>query len=216
LSANHSIFTRVRRAATATLLTAALTLTTACGDDSRRSDPTSSHEGPNGDVYDNADVSFATQMIPHHAQAVQMVTMTDGRHLSPGFKTLTDDIRAAQVPEIEAMTDWLTDWGKKVPETSNDHTNAGHDMGEANSGHGMGDVPGMMSQDDVDELERASGTRFEAMWLTMMIRHHEGAIEMARAEIRSGRFPAAVTLARSIVSSQTAEITTMKAMLAAS
>ena len=145
-----------------------------------------------------------------------MVTMTDGRTLSPDFKQLTEGIRAAQVPEIEQMSGWLSDWGKKVPETSNDHMNSGHDMGDMNSGSGMGDMPGMMSQDDFDQLKSTSGNAFESMWLTMMIRHHEGAIEMAKTEVKNGKFGDAVKLAKSIETSQTAEIKTMKAMLAGS
>jgi uncharacterized protein (DUF305 family) len=208
----------MRFAAAGAVVAAISTLATGCGSDSSHGSGSASasatHKAPNGEVYDNADVTFATQMIPHHAQAVQMVTMTDGRQMTPEFRELTGNIRDAQVPEIEQMSGWLTDWGKKVPETSNDHVNAGHDMDDMDSGSGMSGMPGAMSQDDFDELKSTTGNDFESMWLTMMIRHHEGAIKMARTEIRNGKSADAIKLAKSIETSQAAEIKTMKAMLA--
>jgi uncharacterized protein (DUF305 family) len=207
----HTYLPVVRRAGAAAALAAALTLTAACGssDHSSHDGASATHEAPDGSTYSDADVAFATGMIPHHAQAVQMVAMTDGRTLSPGLEKLAEQIRAAQTPEIETMADWLTAWGKKIPETSNDHANAGHDMDD------MGDMPGMMSQSDLDEVSSATGRDFEQKWLTMMVEHHQGAVTMAEKEVRDGTFPDAVALARSIVSSQTAEIATMKGMLAA-
>jgi uncharacterized protein (DUF305 family) len=68
------------------------------------------------------------------------------------------------------------------------------------------DMPGMMSEDRMDELEAARGHDFQAMWLEMMIEHHEGAVEMAETEIDDGHFPDAVALATSIRESQNAEI----------
>jgi uncharacterized protein (DUF305 family) len=148
--------------------------------------------------HDDADVAFATGMIPHHAQALVMVDMTEGRDLDPAFTQLTDAIRAAQTPEIQTMSGWLEDWGKEVPDES---------------GMGGMDMPGMMSDDDLDTLESSSGATFEARWLRMMIEHHQGAIEMAKVEIAEGSYPPAVDLATSIVTSQEAEIVTMKTLL---
>lgn len=75
----------------------------------------------------------------------------------------------------------------------------------------MGD--GMMSDEDMAALEDAQGVEASRLFLTQMIVHHEGAITMAEREIDNGRFPAAVELARSIVTSQQAEITTMQGVL---
>lgn len=158
--------------------------------------------------FNDADVTFATEMIQHHAQALVMVDMTQGRSLDPEFAQLTEEIRAAQTPEIELMADWLADWDEPVPETSRDHANA-----HGGSGMHTGEMPGMMSQEELDGLEAAEGSAFESMWLTMMIEHHEGAVAMAEAEIEEGRFPEAVELAESIKSSQEAEIATMEQML---
>ncbi len=100
----------------------------ACGDDSQEGAIASgTRTAAGGDVFNDADVEFATSMVPHHAQAIQMVTLTDGRQLDPEVQQLADEIRAAQGPEVETMVDWLVAWGEEVPETSLDHVNAGHD-----------------------------------------------------------------------------------------
>lgn len=182
------------------LLTAALA---GCADDAADERPVAVHTAANGDVYNDADIDFATEMIRHHADALVMVDLTQGRRLSPGMTQLTEDIRAAQVPEIETMVDWLTTWREDVPETSRDHVN---------SHSGSGDAMGM-DPDDVTALEGTDGDAFETMWLEMMIEHHEGAIEMAEAEQEAGVFPDAVALAESIETSQAAGIDQMAGML---
>ena len=111
------------------------------------------------------------------------------------------------------MTDWLTAWEQPVPETSLDHTNAeGHGHDEAGMDE-MGDMPGMMSAEEMDELEAASDAEFEPLFLEMMIEHHEGAVEMAETERADGEFADAIALAEAIESSQTAEIATMEGLL---
>jgi len=174
----------------------------------------------NGDVFNDADVDFATSMIPHHAQALAMVDLTRGRELSPPAQALTEDIQAAQGPEIETMVDWLTGWDQPVPETMRDHVNAedpdgmgGHDM-EDMEGETESDMPGMMTGAELADLDAAQGMEFEDMWLEMMIEHHEGAIEMAKDEQAEGVFPSAVDLAESIETSQQAEIDLMQGLLA--
>ncbi|MER6971257.1 DUF305 domain-containing protein [Nocardioides sp. NPDC000445] len=171
--------------------------------------------------HNKADVTFATDMIQHHAQALSMVDLTMDRNLEPEVQELADSIRAAQSPEIETMSGWLQEWGEEVPSTMRDHVNGGHD------GHGDGedssmsdsmegmddDMPGMMSAQDMDALEKASDAEFSDMWLTMMIEHHEGAIEMSETQQDEGRFKPAVDLAGTIIESQTAEIDTMEKLL---
>ncbi|TGN64742.1 DUF305 domain-containing protein [Nocardioides eburneiflavus] len=200
-----------RTTAAALVLTLATATLAACGDDTAGDAPAAERTAANGDVHNDADVEFATEMIPHHADALVMVDMTQGRDLSPELAALTEDIRAAQAPEIESMVDWLTAWGEDVPETSRDHVNShggshGEDEGEEMDGMGM-------DPDDLTELEDAEGGAFESMWLEMMIEHHEGAIEMAEAEQEDGLFADAVALAESIESSQAAEIELMEELL---
>ena len=174
--------------------------------------------------HNDADVEFATDMIQHHAQALAMVDMAVRRELDPAFADLVEAIRMAQGPEIETMSDWLQDWGEPVPATVRDHVNADDDHmdgdhmdGDSDDGDpgddtGM-DMPGMMSEEDMAGLGAAPDSAFQDMFLTMMIEHHEGAIEMAKEEQAEGRFPAAISLAEAIEAAQTAEIETMRAML---
>lgn len=161
------------------------------------------------DSHNAADIDFASEMVPHHEQALLMVDMTEGRDLSPEFEQLTQDIEAAQTPEIEQMQGWLADWGVDVPSGS-----TGHMMG-GSGGSGMGGAmgPGMMSDRDLTDLRGAGSDAFEDMWLRMMIAHHEGAIEMAQTEVADGEYGAALDLARSIASSQQVQITQMQSML---
>jgi uncharacterized protein (DUF305 family) len=188
------------------LLTAMFVLA-ACGDGDKPDHKTQT--AANGDEFNDADVDFATEMIQHHAQALKMVDLTLGRDLDPEVRKLTEEIRAAQAPEIEQMVDWLTAWDRPIPETVRDHANA----------HGEGDMemdavmPGMMSGEEMSQLEAARGAEFQRMWLEMMIEHHDGAIEMARSEQSAGHFAAAVELAESIESSQQKEINTIERLL---
>lgn len=211
----RSIRAQRRIAAALTVLALGLALA-ACGDDDGKSggDHASSvHTAPNGEEFNDADMVFATSMIPHHAQAIQMVTLTDTtRTLDPEVKQLAESIRAAQAPEVETMVEWLTAWGKDIPETSNDHVNGGHDMGDMPD-MADSDMPGMMSAEQMQQLMDASDADFQDMWLKMMKEHHEGAIEMARTEQAEGAFPDAVEMAKSIIASQQAEIDQIDAML---
>lgn len=198
---------RTTRALSALTLTAALALTAAaCGNDDA-STATSSEVSTA--EHNDADVEFASNMLEHHAQALSMVDLTEGRTLDPEVQALADDIRAAQTPEIETFTGWLTDWNEEVPETTDD---GGHDMGDM-SGSMDSDMPGMMSEDDMGALEGASDTAFQTMWLEMMVEHHNGAVEMAKAEQADGQYKPAVDLAGDIMTSQTAEIEEMEALL---
>lgn len=167
--------------------------------------------------HNTADVTFASDMIQHHAQALSMVDLTLERDLDPEVQGLAEDIRAAQGPEIETMADWLTTWGEDVPETMRDHVNSGHDSGDMSESmegmEGVDEMPGMMTADDLSALENASDAEFQDMWLQMMIKHHEGAVEMAETEQEDGQFKDAVDLAGQIADSQTQEIDTMKSLL---
>lgn len=171
--------------------------------------------GPGGDQatghgFNDTDVSFATDMIQHHAQALQMVDLTLGRDLDPEVVELAEDIRAAQTPEIEKMADWLQDWDKPVPETVRDHANA---HGDGSAMEHAADMPGMMSAEEMHDLEAAKGDEFQTMWLEMMVEHHEGAVEMAEEEQADGENAQAVALAEDIVAAQQKEIDTMDGLL---
>ncbi|MBT9254607.1 DUF305 domain-containing protein [Phycicoccus sp. MAQZ13P-2] len=151
-------------------------------------------------TFNDADVAFATDMISHHRQAVEMAELAGSRAESQEVKDLAAQIRDAQDPEIETMSGWLNAWGRPIPADM-----SGMDM--------SGSMPGMMSTADMAALGEADGTDFDTRFLRMMVAHHEGAIEMARTEISDGADPDAVALAGQIEKAQTAEIAMMKKLL---
>ncbi|MEU4424481.1 DUF305 domain-containing protein [Actinoplanes sp. NPDC024001] len=152
-------------------------------------------------TFNDADVTFAQSMIPHHQQAVQMAAMAGGRAADSEVKALAGKIQQAQQPEIDTMTAWLTAWGKPAP------------MPSMGSGMEHGSMPGMMSDADMATLMDAKGAAFDKHFLTMMVSHHEGAIDMAQQEVEQGSNPEAKALAQKIITDQQAEIATMKAIL---
>jgi uncharacterized protein (DUF305 family) len=153
-----------------------------------------------------ADVVFASMMIPHHAQAVTMADMALTHAGNPGVKALAPKIKAAQSPEIKRMSGWLTLWGAPIPAAG-----AGSEMAGM---EGMGDqTGGMMSAREMTTLNKATGSAFDRMWLQMMIRHHQGAVDMAETAIDEGANPDAKKLARSIIDGQSAEIAEMTSIL---
>src|SRR5215472_9658488 len=167
-----------------------------CGDNGPRAEAAASAGPPSvtgpsqTSSFNEADVMFAQQMIPHHQQAIQMAQMAPSHAQSPKVRQLAARIGAAQAQEIKTMTSWLHAWGKPVP-----------------SG-----TPGMMSQQEMSQLMAAHGAQFDRLFLQMMIRHHEGAVEMAKTEQARGLNPAAKKLAHKIETSQTAEIAQMQQM----
>ena len=189
-------------------LFAATSMLTACGDSDDNPEP-ETHTAADGAQFNDADAEFATNMIQHHAQALQMVDLTMGRELDPEVQRPAESIRMAQTPEIEQMADWLTAWDQPIPETVRDHANA-HGDGSMEMGS---DLPGMMTAEEMAELQAAEGDEFQQLWLEMMIEHHEGAIEMAQIEQSDGKFATAIELADAIESCQQDEITTMKDLL---
>ncbi|MFE2476097.1 DUF305 domain-containing protein [Streptomyces sp. NPDC059389] len=201
-----------RRAALAATAVAAGLVLAACGSDSTANTAgsapaTTAAPAPSeADRHNQADVTFAQGMIPHHRQAILMSDMVAAHGASPDVKALAEKIKKAQAPEIETMTGWLKAWGEKVP------------TGVSMDGMGHGDdsgMPGMMDDQDVDRLGNARGNAFDTMFLTMMIEHHEGAIAMAETEKQQGAYGPAKALADDIIASQTAEIARMRSMLKA-
>ncbi|WP_109505963.1 DUF305 domain-containing protein [Nocardioides speluncae] len=184
-------------------LTTALALA-GCGNDKENGS-----DIPDSEEFNQADVDFATAMIPHHAQALVMVDLTEGRDLSPDVDRLAEQILTAQTPEIETMAGWLTEWDQPIPETARDHENA-HGDGDSDL---PTDMPGMMSGEELAELEAAADEEFEPLWLEMMIEHHQGAIDMAKTERADGEYQPTLELAATIETTQQDEIDLMERLL---
>lgn len=156
------------------------------------------------DSHNQADLAFATGMIPHHGQAIDMADMAVKKATNSQVKQLGIQIKAAQDPEISTMSGWLKEWDAPVPSASM----PGMDMGGTS-------MNGMMSADEMKQLGATTGTAFDKLWVQMMIKHHQGAIAMAKTELASGQYPQAKALAQSISNSQAKEVTTMQSLLSA-
>jgi len=167
--------------------------------------------GDMGD-HNDADIAFATGMIPHHRQAVAMADIVLDRSEDPLVIDLAQRIKAAQDPEIATMTGWLETWGAPVPDDSSGGMDHGGD--ESTSDTPMGD-DGMLSAEELAALEAASPPDLERLFMEGMIRHHEGAIAMAETELGEGMSPDAKALAQDIIDAQQAEIDEMRTLLAA-
>lgn len=195
-----------RVAAVVAALAIAVTVTS-CTEAAQTSDSHTDHEHPTssaeGEAPHNADdISFATNMIPHHQQAVDLTELVPTRTDNAALIDLASRIAEEQTPEIQTMQAMLVSWGQDVDAPA-DH-----------SGHaGMEGMQGMVDTETMTRLESLNGAEFDTLWLESMIAHHQGAIEMAKAEIAHGESGDAKTLAEHIVSAQQAEITEMNEML---
>ncbi len=149
-------------------------------------------------TFTEADIAFMQGMIHHHAQALEMVQLMEGRTNARDLIMLGKRIDISQKSEIKLMANWLKEAGAEVPMmadpayVSGAHMRHGshasghsghamhgsgagmHDAGE--SDHAM--MPGMLSHDQMQQLTEASGDTFYRLWLTFMIQHHEGALTM--------------------------------------
>ncbi|MFM9377108.1 DUF305 domain-containing protein [Gordonia sp. VNK21] len=194
----------LRRLLAAGAALAAVGLMTACGsdDDSQAHDGHQHSHGASTTAasvapgVNSADVSFAQMMIPHHQQAVEMAELVPSRTQNPWLLTFAEQVKNAQQPEIDQLTDALKSWGQEVP-----------------AGGGHHHMDGMMTAEQMANLEKLSGQAFDREWITMMIEHHEGAVDMAKTELADGENAEMRELAQSIVSAQQGEIDEMKAQL---
>ncbi|MEV6314051.1 DUF305 domain-containing protein [Streptomyces sp. NPDC051776] len=161
--------------------------------------------------FNDADVTFAQQMIPHHRQALEMARLAERRSSDPEIRKLAGQIEVAQDPEIEILRSWLKAWGKpESPGSGTEHGATGHGNMDHGGGHG---ASGMMSADEMSRLEKAEGADADREFARLMIRHHEGAVAMAEEERRNGRHTKAKALAAAVVKGQSAEIVRMKRFL---
>jgi uncharacterized protein (DUF305 family) len=153
---------------------------------------------PATSAHNQADVTFAQKGIPHHQQAIPMSDTILGKQgIDPRVVQLANQFKADQGPEIQQMQSWLSQWGQSTTSMA-----PGVEM------------PGMLSDQVMDDLKNAQGVDASKRFLTGMIECHQGTIAMAQDEIKSGQYPPAVALAHSIASREQQENTTMQGLLA--
>ena len=183
-------------------LSAALALTACSNDDDRAAGPMGHSSGSPAGDFNQADVTFIQGMIPHHQQAIDMSDLVLAKeNIHPEVTTLAEQIKAAQQPEIDTMNRWLSAWGRDM------------DAGGGDGGGHHGGEGGIMTEEQMRQLDKANTRDGQRLFLEGMIRHHQGAIEMAETEIEDGKNEAAIDLAKQIEASQEQEIETMQALL---
>ena len=149
------------------------------------------------------DVSFAQQMIPHHSQALEMAKLVPSRSTDRKVLDLAARIEKGQDPEIRQMQAWLTTWGAGAASASSMPGMTQESM----------PMPGVMSDADMKTLGQLKGAEFDKMWLDLMTKHHQGAIDMAKTELGNGSNPDAKALAQKIIDAQQGEIAEMRGLL---
>lgn len=138
-----------------------------------------------------SDINFAEMMIPHHEQAIEMSDIAFKNTTNPAVLQLAKEIRNAQAPEIDLMKSWS---GVK------ESTHAGHMM------------DGMLSEDELNALREASDAEFDHLFLKGMIKHHQGAIEMAM-DVKDSKSKIVADLSAAIIKQQEIEISAMNELL---
>ncbi|GAA5202395.1 DUF305 domain-containing protein [Microbacterium jejuense] len=166
------------------------------------------------------EAGFSRDMQVHHAQAIELAMEIYRKTDDEELRALSYDIATSQAAQRGEMFDWLVRWG--LPQAGGpmmqwmDAATAGHQHGQASS-EPMTDAQareamGMASADEIAALQAATGTAADCQFLTLMIRHHEGAIPMADALLELGSDPRALEVAQAMKTGQTAEIDAMHAV----
>ncbi|RFA20358.1 hypothetical protein B7R25_10260 [Subtercola boreus] len=182
----------------------------------------------------SAEAGFARDMQVHHQQAIDMAMTVREQTTDPEIRQLAYDIATSQGQQAGQMYAWLNLWGlpqasptpqmtwMTLPTLDQNASDHGMNMGSTESTPGAGDafaagatMPGMASAADLSRLGTLTGVDAEKLFLTLMIAHHKGGVEMAKALDERSTDPNVLALANSIIKAQTSEIGYMTELLAA-
>ncbi len=155
--------------------------------------------------YSQDDLLFMQNMIPHHAQAIEMAALVADRTNRKEIVDVAGRINASQADEIEFMKNWLEERGEAQKMMSHGH-----------SGHHMDKMSGMATPEQMAKLATLNGAEFDKLFLELMITHHEGAVEMVEDLLEqpgSAYDPVLFEFTDEITNDQTAEIERMNAVL---
>jgi uncharacterized protein (DUF305 family) len=206
------------RGVLATLLFAAA----ACSTSTRSAQPAPQPATVHGDIanakpdstrfpFTEADVRFMSGMIHHHAQAIAMAKMAPTHDAGPSLRILAGRVINAQTDEIALMSQWLRDHKQPVPEPNP----KGMKMNMGGMEHVML-MPGMLTDEQMNQLDQARGLKFDELFLTFMIQHHQGALAMVKelfATPGAGQDETTFKLASDVNADQETEIERMQKML---
>ncbi|MFJ6850834.1 DUF305 domain-containing protein [Streptomyces sp. NPDC091271] len=213
--------TRVRAAALATTLVAAVVALGGCDDGSGEAADAGADKGVSvvapgkpgepartlsadeavkaagNDTPNSADFRYARMMIEHHEQALLLTALVPGRASSASVERLAKRISAAQKPEIGAMEGWLKNNGGDDREETHDHST----------------MPGMATDKQIEKLRASQGKAFDRLFLELMITHHQGAVTMATEALADGNNVLVEEMANDVVAQQTVEIDRMRGLM---
>jgi uncharacterized protein (DUF305 family) len=192
-------------------LAAAMTLVAVSQPAAQKTDPAARPDLVR-EPYNEADVAFMAGMIPHHAQAVLIAGWAASHGARPDVRTLCERIVVGQRDEIETMRNWLRDRGEDVPAADATH----HRMKMNGVEHDML-MPGMLTPEDLAQLDKARSADWDTLFLKAMIRHHEGALKMVDDLFESHgamQDEDVYKFVSDMYADQTAEIERMQKMLA--
>ncbi len=162
------------------------------------------------------DIAFMQGMIGHHAQAIVMATWAASHGARPNVKILAERIIVSQNDEINSMGRWLRARNLRVPEADTKGEHAGMDMPGMDMSHAL--MPGMLTPEQMKQLNAAQGPDFDRLFLTFMIQHHTGALTMVDKLMESqgaAQDDVIFKFASDVQADQSAEIDRMTKMLEA-
>jgi uncharacterized protein (DUF305 family) len=140
-------------------------------------------------AFNDADVGFLQAMIPHHQQAISIAKLATGRTRRPELTRLAATITTRNAAEIASMRVWLTRWRQPLTAGTNPSL-----------------LPGMLAEGQLEWLQMRTGVQFERGFLTMMGTHHQGAVELAEAELHAGASIEVKAFAQQLLAAQHREI----------
>ncbi|MFE9722885.1 DUF305 domain-containing protein [Streptomyces sp. NPDC005794] len=149
------------------------------------------------DTPNSADFRYARMMIEHHEQALVFTALVPGRASATSVERLAQRISAAQKPEIGAMEGWLKNNGGDDREETHDHST----------------MPGMATDAQIEQLRASRGKAFDRLFLELMITHHQGAVTMATEALADGNNVLVEEMANDVVAQQTVEIDRMRGLM---
>ncbi|GAB2524659.1 DUF305 domain-containing protein [Nocardiopsis aegyptia] len=175
--------------------------------------------------HNEADVFYLVNMIEHHRQALEMTDLVAERYERDGIERIADRISAAQGPEITAMESWLEENVFGPARENEAHQNFCGLEGDGTHHDESGDVPtcqlevdhddmpGMATEEELDDLAAAEGDAFDQLFVELMTTHHEGAVTMAEEVLEEGKDHTVLRMANDVIAEQNADISRMAEVL---
>ncbi|KOX12632.1 hypothetical protein ADL05_20515 [Nocardiopsis sp. NRRL B-16309] len=175
--------------------------------------------------HNEADVFYLVNMIEHHRQALEMTDLVEERYERDGIERIADRISAAQGPEITAMESWLEENIFGPARENEAHQNFCGLEGDGSHHDESGevptcqlevdhdDMPGMATEEELDDLAAAEGDDFDQLFVELMTTHHEGAVTMAEEVLEEGKDHTVLRMANDVIAEQNADINRMAEVL---